>query len=447
MKRLRLPTSLALGIALQVAAATAVMGFVLFLTIYIALADHGRRTLTQAIDTDLAGLIDIHAAEGAQGLAQRMTERLDLAPTAAERPWYRLASANGQRLAGNLTQAPEGNPALSPVTTLTAPNGQPIRVRVTTLRGGLLLTVGRSEAAFKRSLGQVRLLFAASLAVMVGCAFLIGCYGAHTLRRRVTRLNDVFADLTGGPVIPVQTQGDEVEELEARIRLSAARIEQLMSAQRDISDHIAHETRTPLMVLDEHIRTALEHSGDRQVTAPLEAASAQIRDLLRLLDALLDIASAEAQRGDLSKLGTIDLSAVARSIGELYAASAEDAGLDLRLDIEDGVMCRADAMQMSRLMVNLLDNAFKYGKGGRFIALSLKSGPVIAVEDDGPGIAKDQVDRIFIRYGRAGDTAQKGHGLGLALVRAIAARHGLALQVTPGETNGARFWVAPSATS
>jgi signal transduction histidine kinase len=442
---LRFRSSLALRIALQVAAATAVVGFVLFFFIYSALAEHGRTALTQAIDTDLAGLADIHAAEGTQGLARRITERLDLAPTAAETPWYSLKDGAGRQLAGNLKILPVADAATSPLVTLTTATGATVIVRLTPLKDGAVLAVGRSEDGLRQSLGQLRLLFGSALAVMVAAAFAIGAYGARSLKTRVSNLNQFLAGLTGSMAPEAKVRGDEIDELEARIRLSAERIEQLMAAQRDISDHIAHETRTPLMVLGTHIRTALECSDDPAVTAPLHAAGAQIRDLLRLLDALLDIASAEAQRGDLSGLGVIDLSAVARSIGELYAASAEEARLELRLDIEDSVMVRADAMQMSRLIVNLLDNAFKYGRDGRFIALSLRVGPVIAVEDDGPGIADADLDRVLTRYGRAGDNGQKGHGLGLPLVRAIAARHGLGLQVMSGETSGARFQVAPPA--
>jgi len=438
----RLPASLVLTTALQVAAATAVLGLILFVAIYAALADHGRRNLTAAIDTDLAGLIDIHAAEGPPGLARRIQDRLDLAPSATERPWYRLTDADGRVLAGNLTVVPPGDAAASPVASLKIGDTR-VRVRVTALKGGLALAVGRSEDLQDRALGQVRLVFAVALVVMVLAAFLIGLYGARRLRGRVAHLNDVFSGLTGAALPQGATQGDEVDELEARIHLSAARIEALMAAQRDISDHIAHETRTPLMLLDRDIRIALEQTDDATVTAPLEAASGRIRNLLRLLDALLDIASAEAQRGDLSALGLIDLSAVARSIGDLYAASAEEAGLDLRVDIDDGIMGRADAMQMSRLMVNLLDNAFKYGRGGRFVRLSLQEGPIITVSDDGPGIAADDLEHVLTRYGRAGDATQKGHGLGLALVRAIAARHGLALHVTSVEGSGATFRVAP----
>jgi signal transduction histidine kinase len=217
----------------------------------------------------------------------------------------------------------------------------------------------------------------------------------------------------------------------------------LLAAQRDISDNIAHETRTPLMMLENRLQAAMELAEKPELLIPLQAARAQVRSMLTLLDALLDIASAEAQRGDIKGLEYISLSEVARSISELYAASAEEAGVRLICEIDDEVRLQADAMQMSRLLVNLLDNAFKYGASGAFIRLSVAHGPIIIVEDDGPGIPESNRTHIFERYRRSGDGSRKGHGLGLALVKAIAERHGLVTHVETGENGGARFVVVP----
>lgn len=192
----------------------------------------------------------------------------------------------------------------------------------------------------------------------------------------------------------------------------------------------------------------MEKVGNPEVLVSLQAATDQTHSLLQLLDALLDIASAEAQRGDLKGLGDISLSEVSRSICELYAASAEEAGLKLICEIEDNVTMRADAMQISRLLVNLLDNAFKYGASGEFIRLKVSCGPVIEIEDDGPGVAKADRTRVFERYGRGvADHSRRGHGLGLALTRAIAARYGLSVRLEDGASGGARFIVAPEATT
>ena len=117
-----------------------------------------------------------------------------------------------------------------------------------------------------------------------------------------------------------------------------------------------------------------------------------------------------------------DVSEMATSLADLYSASAEEAGLDLVADIADGIVIRADAMQMSRLLVNLLDNALKYGKPDqgqkigqdgppdptrKAIRFSVKDGPVITVEDDGPGVPDADKLRVFDRYHRGSNVAGK----------------------------------------
>ena len=103
---------------------------------------------------------------------------------------------------------------------------------------------------------------------------------------------------------------------------------------------------------------------------------------------------------------------------------------------------RADAMQMMRLMSNLLDNGFKYVPCGGSVSLELSDGPHIVVQDDGPGIPASDRERVFERYVRLDDSAGGGHGLGLSLALAIAQRHGLSLHVEDAEP-GARFVVRP----
>lgn len=450
MSRLHVYHSLALGVALKVAAATAVVGALLFGAIYQGLAHQGRSALLGAIDTDIAGLVDIYAGQGREGLILRLKERLDVAPAISETPYYRLTDSRQQVLVANLPALPAINPGASPTFSMRLSDPPvAVQLRATRLRDGLILAVGRSEERLEASLAQLQLMFGGALLVMVSAAFVIGGLASLSLRRRISAINTLFENLIGPSPVAVNGsfKGDEVSYLETNIRDAATRIERLLSAQRDISDHVAHEMRTPLMLLENRLRLAMGNVVSPDVLASLQAASDQTHSLLQLLDALLDIASAEAQRGDLKGLGDISLSEVSRSICELYAASAEEAGLKLICEIEDDVTMRADAMQISRLLVNLLDNAFKYGASGEFIRLKVSSGPAIEIEDDGPGVAKADRIRIFERYGRGGaDHSRRGHGLGLALTRAIAARYGLGLRLEDGTSGGARFIVAPEAT-
>jgi signal transduction histidine kinase len=235
--------------------------------------------------------------------------------------------------------------------------------------------------------------------------------------------------------------GDEIARLTGHVDAHLDRIEKLLRAQREISDDIAHELRTPLVHLDSRLLKALDRNADREVGEELERARADIRSVVSLFDALLDIALAESAGGSGTLRQEIDLSEVAGDVAELYQASAEEAGITFTTRIAPDVQLRGEAMQLARLIANLLDNAFKYAPRGSRVRLSVSPGPRILVEDDGPGVPPEDAERIFQRFLRGG-TKANGHGLGLALVTVIAARHGLAARVESAAP-GARFVVEP----
>jgi signal transduction histidine kinase len=219
-------------------------------------------------------------------------------------------------------------------------------------------------------------------------------------------------------------------------------LERLVEAQRAVSDQTAHEIRTPLMHLDTRILKAMEGTQDEALLRTLEQSRGEIRGVVRLLDSLLDIASTQAMRGDLRGLADVDLSDIAESLADLYGASAEELGIGFHARIASGVHFRADPMQITRLMSNLLDNAFKYVPSGGSVTLQLAPGPHIIVQDDGPGIPCADRERVFDRYVRLDGARGGGHGLGLSLARAIAERHALSLHVE-NAAPGARFVVQP----
>ena len=166
-----------------------------------------------------------------------------------------------------------------------------------------------------------------------------------------------------------------------------------------------------------------------------------------MLESLLDIASSKARMGDRHGLQPVDLSEMATRICELYADSAEESGHHFEWHIAPDVWIDGEESQLSRLITNLLDNAFKYVPEGGRITLTLEPGPVLRVADDGPGIPPAQAERIFERFfrGNGVQTGPTGSGLGLALARAIAERHGLTITLEPLD-KGASFRVEGGAT-
>ncbi|HLL59784.1 MAG TPA: HAMP domain-containing sensor histidine kinase, partial [Allosphingosinicella sp.] len=347
------------------------------------------RTLAATIDTDIAGLADIHLTGGAEELRRRIEDRIALSQQQGERSFYMLASPNGRKHTGNIERWPDLAAETSQIGEVTIAGGHRILARATQLRSDLQLVVGRSleprDALLQRML--IGFLAAGSLAALLSLT--VGHQAARRLRKRVGTVNEALVLVEEGELgrrAPGADRPDELGALARDVNRTLDRVEQLIAAHRNVSDHTAHEIRTPLMHLDAQLRTALDRTIDPQMAEWLGGARTEIRSIVQLLDSLLDIASAEAMRGDLRGLGEIDLSEIAQSVADLYEGSAEELGLVFRCRISPAVQMRGDAMQMTRLLTNLLDNAFKYVPAGGRVGLLLDVGPRIIVEDNGPGI-------------------------------------------------------------
>jgi signal transduction histidine kinase len=428
------------AIASTIVVLLAVLGFAL--AALVGAERDARADLARTIDTDIAGLVDIMVQGGGQELQRRIVDRTDVQNSAGPEAFYQLSDPSGARLAGNLSARPMSGGATSAMLDVDNPTNGRLLVRTTRLRGGFTLTVGRSLGPLTASIAGLRWRFAWLAMIAATWSMIVGSLAARRLSQRLARINDTFADFDRGvPKKPTKARGktDEIDRLSDHVDHHLARIERLLHAQREITDNIAHELRTPLVHLDGRLLRALDLNTADEVDAVLRQSRSDIRSIVALFDALLDIAMADGNAN--ADRGTpIDLSELVASIGDLYSASAEEAGLDFSTRIAPGMTIRGEAMQLTRMIANLLDNAFKYVPSGARVRLLLAEGPTIIVEDNGPGVADAQRGTIFQRF-RRGSGTESGHGLGLALVSVIAARHGLIARVEDAAP-GARFIVS-----
>lgn len=396
----------------------------------------------EAVDVDLAGLADIHASGGREELARRIADRMMIRPADGSIPHYLLADAKGARIAGDIADWPALDAQVSESGVIRIGEATQAYARATRLGPDLQLVVAHEAADGQPLLRRIALVFLAGGAVF---ALVIGLFGRSAignLQRRIDSINRAFRNLDARHIrsLAEGARTDEVDELAGHSAVALARVRDLMQAYRETSDQVAHEIRTPVMHLDRRLVKLLATNPDPATAGALVAARAEIRQLVGTLESLLDIAASKARRGDRTGLKHIDLSALIEGICNLYADSSEESGHCFVWTIAPDVHIEGEEAQLGRLITNLLDNAFKYVPAGGSVTVTLAQGPVLTVEDDGPGVPEADRARVFEQFYRSGNVGQHqpGSGLGLALARAIAERHGLVLELADTAT-GACF--------
>jgi len=255
----------------------------------------------------------------------------------------------------------------------------------------------------------LRLFFALALLAL---AVAVGAWPmARRLTRRLERLQTGVESLGAGDLAArVRVEGhDEVARLAASFNRAAARIEELVAAHKSLLANASHELRTPLA----RIRMAVElmkTQADPERKAGLER---DIAELDALIDEILLASRLDAVR-ELDAVEEVDVLALAAEEAARYDA-AEAQG--------KSAVVRGDPRLLRRMIRNLLENAVRHGAPPIEVRVdAVAGGATLSVCDRGPGIAPGERERVFEPFYRAGSGG--GAGLGLALVRAIARRHG-----------------------
>jgi signal transduction histidine kinase len=253
--------------------------------------------------------------------------------------------------------------------------------------------------------------------VLLATAIAIGAYPVvRRITRRLEALQAGVDELGEGDLgARVEVKGkDEVARLAGSFNRAAARIEQLVGSQKNLLASVSHELRTPLA----RLRVAIELLSGEERPELRQRIERDIDELDALIGELL-LASRLDASVELETRDEVDLLALLAE--EAVHTGAEVSG--------EAVALRGDPRMLRRLVRNLLENARRYGAGSPVEARVTRDpdgGARLQVEDRGPGVPEAERERIFEPFYRSASSAagESGTGLGLALVRQIARRHG-----------------------
>ncbi len=220
---------------------------------------------------------------------------------------------------------------------------------------------------------------------------------------------------------------------------------ELSRMRSDFVSGVSHELRTPLAQIRMFSETLLlgRVRSPAEGQRSLEIIARETQRLIQLVENVLLFSRGERSQPTVAREAA-QLAPILRDVVESFVPLASARRVRLATAIDETVSANVDAAALRQILLNLLDNAVKYGPAGQQVTVGLcvsDDGARIYVDDEGPGVAPAEADRIWEPFNRLARTATAtgGTGIGLAIVHQLTALHGGRAWVEPAPSGGARF--------
>jgi two-component system, OmpR family, sensor histidine kinase TctE len=376
-----------------------------------------------------------------------------------DRVYYMVSTPPGQFILGNHKLPPP--PAIAPLRL-----GQPyfydgsmgegdkrVEVRVAALYlsygeaetpQSMLVQVARSRASREQLAGRILLDTALPLSVLIVLMSMIVWAGIRAGLAPLARMRALVEDRGPNDLAPLKLEAAprEVHALAKAINTLLAAVHESVSGQRRFISDAAHQLRTPLAGLKSQTELALNETDDPALRARLQRVHESATRSAHLVNQLLTLARAEPESASAQGRTKVELVRLASELSAEMVPRARQAGVDLGFaegDV-DPVFVMGNALLLREAVANLIDNALRYAGRGSTVTVRVRplgQDALVEVEDNGPGIAPADRERVFERFARA--TLQgDGCGLGLAIVKEIVERHGGRLSLGNLQPQGLR---------
>lgn len=400
------------------------------------------RQTDEAVQAEITGLAEQYAQGGLPLLVHTVIQR----SRDPGQSLYLVLDPAGRVLAGNLDVRPSVAPGadgwMDFIYSRRALEGvemKAARARAFYLPEGFYLLVGRDVQERREIESLITSALVWAIVLTLGLGLVGGLFMSRNMLARVDEINKSSQDIMEGDLsrrLPIAGTGDELDQLGRNLNAMLDQIEKLMTGMRQVTDNVAHDLRSPLNRLRNRLEvTLLNESSQEEYRQVLERTIAEADHLLTTFNALLMIARAEA--GSLREsMTSVDPATIVRDVAELYEPVAEESGLAIRVNVQDGLQVRGNRELLSQVLTNLIDNAIKHGKPvaeteGAEPLIEISAMPdsggriQLSVADHGQGIPQHEHARVLERFVRLEASRNTpGSGLGLSLASAVARLHG-----------------------
>jgi len=391
--------------------------------------------MDNTIQAEIQGLAERYNQEGLEGLTKLIAKRIRRQQVTGN-SIYLLTTYTLTPLVGNLDRWPKNAEINNDWLEFRLEVNDHInethlaRAKIFRLPGSYGLLVGRDINQLTESKRRIIQALTWGLAIMVLLAFIGGLVLSRRTVRKIERINQTTRSIMSGDLsrrVPLTNRNDDLDQVAENLNQMLDRIQTLMEDIRRVSDNIAHDLRTPLTRLRQHLEEArLQENPYSKSAQSLEQSIKEADSILKTFNALLRIARIEA--GQLTAgFRLINFHILMEDVIEFYEPLIEEKNQTLETILEPNIISQGDRNLLFQALANLIENAIKYTpeKGDIYLSLvRLGLDLIITVADNGPGIPKKERETVFRRFYRLDRSrSSNGNGLGLSMVSAVIGMH------------------------
>lgn len=341
-----------------------------------------------------------------------------------------LEDRDGRSLGGNIVLSPKPPMGFSSLDAragiVGVSEGRALRRDI---GGGLILTVVAESEPIDNYSAARRRIYLVGLGSIVAILLIGTVLFSLALVHRIAQMRRTVRAIMRGDLserLPAVNERGEFRRLATEFNLMLDRVTGLMTAMKSVSSDIAHDLRAPLARLRAQL-VRLERSAEAGPTQEAaEIALAMADELLGMFGAVLRIAEIDAGER-LAAFERLDLTALAAEVAEMMEPIARDGDRSLLWSAGGAAHVYGDRQLLTQALLNLIENALHHTPVGTTVRVAVDTfeGQVsLSVADNGPGVAEDDRATALRRFGRLDASRNTpGHGLGLALVEAVARLH------------------------